>query len=297
MINQISIVIPALNEEESIPSLVDELNAELESANLEFEIIIVDDGSITSLKKIISNPRVQVLENSFNRGQSFSILKGIEHSSYEYIVTLDGDGQNPPSEIIKLVHEFNKDFENVDVVCGYRKNRRDKFVRSLYSKVANFLIRLITKSKCKDLGCSLKIFKKEMVEDIKYNGDIHRILIPLFEFRNYRLKQIEVEHFERKSGKTKYGFERVTAVIVDSILLYLTDGFVNTARYSLSKLSFIFGAISALLFAISYYQKIINLVFVHRNPLFLIGIVFFIIFLQLFTFSLISFFLENKKND
>tara|TARA_Y100001958_G_C21237737_1_gene564596 strand:- start:1587 stop:2480 length:894 start_codon:yes stop_codon:yes gene_type:complete len=297
LINQISIVIPALNEEESIPSLVDELNAELESANLEFEIIIVDDGSITSLKKIISNPRVQVLENSFNRGQSFSILKGIEHSSYEYIVTLDGDGQNPPSEIIKLVDEFNKDFENVDVVCGYRKNRRDKFVRSLYSKVANFLIRLITKSKCKDLGCSLKIFKKEMVEDIKYNGDIHRILIPLFEFRNYRLKQIEVEHFERKSGKTKYGFERVTAVIVDSILLYLTDGFVNTARYSLSKLSFIFGAISALLFAISYYQKIINLVFVHRNPLFLIGIVFFIIFLQLFTFSLISFFLENKKND
>jgi len=297
LINQISIVIPALNEEESIPSLVDELNAELESANLEFEIIIVDDGSITSLKKIISNPRVQVLENSFNRGQSFSILKGIEHSSYEYIVTLDGDGQNPPSEIIKLVDEFNKDFENVDVVCGYRKNRRDKFVRSLYSKVANFLIRLITKSKCKDLGCSLKIFKKEMVEDIKYNGDIHRILIPLFEFRNYRLKQIEVEHFERKSGETKYGFERVTAVIVDSILLYLTDGFVNTARYSLSKLSFIFGAISALLFAISYYQKIINLVFVHRNPLFIIGIVFFIIFLQLFTFSLISFFLENKKND
>ena len=297
MINQISIVIPALNEEESIPSLVDELNAELESANLEFEIIIVDDGSITSLKKIISNPRVQVLENSFNRGQSFSILKGIEHSSYEYIVTLDGDGQNPPSEIIKLVDEFNKDFENVDVVCGYRKNRRDKFVRSLYSKVANFLIRLITKSKCKDLGCSLKIFKKEMVEDIKYNGDIHRILIPLFEFRNYRLKQIEVEHFERKSGETKYGFERVTAVIVDSILLYLTDGFVNTARYSLSKLSFIFGAISALLFGISYYQKVINLVFVHRNPLFIIGIVFFIIFLQLFTFSLISFFLENKKND
>jgi glycosyltransferase involved in cell wall biosynthesis len=297
LINQISIVIPALNEEESIPSLVDELNAELESANLEFEIIIVDDGSITSLKKIISNPRVQVIENSFNRGQSFSILKGIEHSSYEYIVTLDGDGQNPPSEIIKLVDEFNKDFENVDVVCGYRKNRRDKFVRSLYSKVANFLIRLITKSKCKDLGCSLKIFKKEMVEDIKYNGDIHRILIPLFEFRNYRLKQIEVEHFERKSGETKYGFERVTAVIVDSILLYLTDGFVNTARYSLSKLSFIFGAISALLFAISYYQKIINLVFVHRNPLFIIGIVFFIIFLQLFTFSLISFFLENKKND
>lgn len=178
MINQISIVIPALNEEESIPSLVDELNAELESTNLEFEIIIVDDGSITSLKKIISNPRVQVLENSFNRGQSFSILKGIEHSSYEYIVTLDGDGQNPPSEIIKLV-----------------------------------------------------------------------------------------------------------------------DGFVNTARYSLSKLSFIFGAISALLFAISFYQKIINLVFVHRNPLFIIGIVFFIIFLQLFTFSLISFFLENKKND
>lgn len=297
MINQISIVIPALDEEESILSLIEELEAHLEKNQIEYEIIIVDDGSKTLLGNLINSSKATVYKNSFTRGQSYSLLKGIELSRYDFIATLDGDGQNPPKEVIKLLDEFNKDFDNIDIVCGYRKTRRDKFFRSLYSKVANFLIRLITKSKCRDLGCSLKIFKKEMVEDIKYNGDIHRILIPLFEYRNYRLKQVEVEHLERKSGETKYGFERIIAVIVDSILLYLTDGFVNTARYSLSKLSFIFGAISTLLFAISYYQKIINSVFVHKNPLFIIGIVFFIIFLQLFTFSLISFFLENKKNN
>ena len=276
--------------------MIDELEAHLEKNQIEYEIIIVDDGSKTSLGNLINSSKVTVYENSFTRGQSYTLLKGIELSRYDFIATLDGDGQNPPNEVIKLLNEFNKDFDNIDVVCGYRKNRRDKFLIFVFESYQIFLW-LITKSECRDLGCSLKIFKKEMVEDIKYNGDIHRILIPLFEYRNYSLKQVEVEHLERKSGETKYRFERITAVIVDSILLYLTDGFVNTARYSLSKLSFIFGAISTLLFAISYYQKIINSVFVHKNPLFIIGIVFFIIFLQLFTFSLISFFLENKKND
>ena len=100
MINQISIVIPALDEEESIPSLIDELEAHLEKNQIEYEIIIVDDGSKTLLGNLINSSKVTVYENSFTRGQSYSLLKGIELSRYDFIATLDGDGQNPPNEVI-----------------------------------------------------------------------------------------------------------------------------------------------------------------------------------------------------
>ena len=159
LINQISIVIPALDEEESLPSLIEGLDSQLNSKDLEYEIIVVNDGSRKSLKNMFNNSHVKLYENTHTKGQSYSILKGIDNATYDFIATLDGDGQNPPSEVIKLIDEFNKDFENIDVVCGYRKNRKDKFFRSIYSKVANFLIRLLTNSKCKDLGCSLKVFK------------------------------------------------------------------------------------------------------------------------------------------
>ena len=133
-----------------------------------------------------------------------------------------------------------------------------------------------------------------MLEDIKFNGDIHRILVPLFEYRGYTLIQEEVDHLPRKFGKTKYGFSRIIAVTIDSFLLYFTNGFTSTARYSLTKLSFVFGFLSLALFAFSLFQKEISGIFIHRNPIFLIGITTFFISLQLLVTSVIAFFIENK---
>ena len=164
-----------------------------------------------------------------------------------------------------------------------------------YSKTANIIIRFITNSKSLDLGCGLKVFKKSLMEDINFNGDIHRMLVPLFEYRNFKLKQVPVQHNERVYGKTKYGFGRFMAVVIDALLLYLTDGFVKSSRYALGKLSFFFGAISIILFSISLYQKINLSVFVHRNPIFLIGLTALFISIQMLLTSLISFFVENRK--
>lgn len=296
MIKEISVVLPSLDEEESLPDLVNEIISEFEEKAITYEIIIVDDGSKVPVEKLFNKYKnVKVIRNRFTRGQSYSLLTGIKNSTYDFICTLDADGQNPPTEIFKLILEFNKNFDNLDVVAGYRKDRKDNLLRTIYSKIANTIIRFITNSKTLDLGCGLKVFKKSLMEDIYFNGDIHRILVPLFEYRNFKLKQVPVKHNERVYGKTKYGFGRFMAVVIDCLLLYLTDGFVKSSRYALGKLSFFFGVISILLFSISLYQKINFSIFVHKNPIFLIGLTTLFISLQILLTSLISFFIENRK--
>ena len=297
MINEISIVIPALNEEESIPSLISEIDNELSNTQLKYEIIIVDDGSKVSLDSIIpKNKNLKIFRNLYTKGQSQSLLKGIENSEFKYICVLDGDGQNPPFEIKNLIDTFNSDYENIDAVCGFRKNRKDKFLRSLYSKIANFFIRKLLKSNIKDLGCSLKLFRKNLIEEIRFSGDMHRMLSVLFEYRGHRIIQIPVVHKERKFGETKYGLNRLIPVFVDSFLIYLSEGFTLTPRYSLSKLAFYSFMASFLLISYSAFQKFAYEVFVHRNPIFLIGLTFLFISIQLFLNSVISFFIENKKD-
>tara|TARA_Y100000389_G_scaffold125696_1_gene123068 strand:- start:1324 stop:2196 length:873 start_codon:yes stop_codon:yes gene_type:complete len=289
---------PALDEEEAVPNLISEIEETFSNTEINYEIVIIDDGSNKILSEYISEKKsLKIIRNSYSLGQSESIFKGISESSYNYIATLDADGQNPPSELLKLVNYYNSNFPEFDIIAGIRTYRKDTFFRSTYSKVANFLIRFITKSTCQDLGCALKIFRKEMVENIQYNGDIHRILIPLLEYRNYSLGQINVEHKRRTTGKTKYGIGRVVAVLVDSLLLYITKGMTHTTRYALGRFAGYFLMISLTLFSVAGFQKYYLSIFVHKNPLFLIGLSTFFIYLQLLMTSIISFFIENKTKN
>lgn len=297
LISELSIVMPSLNEELSVPALVKNINDLIKNKEIQYEIIIIDDGSNIPLSSVIDNSEnVKILRNQHTRGQSYSLIRGINEANFDYICTLDADGQNPPTEIIELLDSFNEDFDNIDFITGIRVDRKDKKIRTTYSRLANFIIRVLTGTACKDLGCSLKIFKKEMIKDINFNGDIHRILVPLFELRNYRMKQITVRHNKREFGETKYSFGRVVAVLIDTLLLYLTKGFTKSSRYSLGKLSLFFGTISLLLSGVSIYQKYFLGVFVHKNPLFLISIAMLFISLQLLVTSVTAFFIENKNN-
>lgn len=288
---------PSLDEELSVPALLENIHDLFKNKEINYEIIIIDDGSNIPLSSVIDNSEnVKILRNQHTRGQSYSLIRGINEANFHYICTLDADGQNPPSEIVKLLDSFNEDFDNIDFITGIRVDRKDKKIRTTYSRLANFIIRALTGTTCKDLGCSLKIFKKEMIRDINFNGDIHRILVPLFELRNYRMKQITVRHNKREFGKTKYSFGRVVAVLIDTLLLYLTKGFTKSSRYSLGKLSLFFGTVSLVLSGVSIYQKYFLGVFVHKNPLFLISIAMLFISLQLLVTSVTAFFIENKNN-
>lgn len=297
LISELSIVMPSLDEELSVPALLKNIHDLFTNTEILYEVIIIDDGSSTPLSSVVSNnENVKIFRNQHTQGQSYSLIRGINEANFQYICTLDADGQNPPTEIIKLLECFNEDFDNIDFITGIRVDRKDKKIRTIYSRLANFIIRVLTGTTCKDLGCSLKIFKKEMIRDIEFNGDIHRILVPLFELRNYRMKQIKVRHNKREFGETKYSFGRVVAVLIDTLLLYLTKGFTKSSRYSLGKLSLFFGSISLILSGVSIYQKYFLNVFVHKNPLFLISIAMLFISLQLLVTSVTAFFIENKNN-
>lgn len=279
-----SIIIPAYSEEENIPNLLNQIGKAF-SDESSFEVIIVDDGSPVSLKDLLNNKNYSfettVITNQYNLGQSKSIEVGLKNSAGEVIGLIDADCQNPPEELKKLYDFYNSN--NFDAVISYRKNRKDESLRKIISKLANLILKIFTKSKFKDLGSSLKVIKRTCLESITFKGDMHRFISPMLQARGYSISELEVEHAKRIKGESKYGFGRIIPVIVDGILFYLTQGFTRPAKYAIGKLSFSLFIISIFLNLIVIYQKVINSIFVHRNPIFIISMVFLLLSIQIFS--------------
>ena len=279
-----SIIIPAYAEEENILQLLNQIDdAFIDKKNI--EIVLVDDGSPVSLNGIIENEKysfeIKVISNKYNLGQSKSIEVGLKNSTGEIIGLIDADCQNPPSELKKLYDFYI--LNNFDAVISFRKDRKDESLRKIISKLANVILKIFTKSKFKDLGSSLKIIKRDCLESLTFKGDMHRFISPMLQARGYSITELEVEHAERTKGVSKYGFGRIVPVIVDGMLFYLTEGFTRPARYAIGRLSLILFSFSLFFNAIVLYQKIVYSVFVHRNPVFILSMVFLLLSIQVFS--------------
>ena len=281
---QLSIIIPAYSEEENIPNLLNDIGKAFQH-DKNLEVVIVDDGSPVSLKDILNIEiygfKTLIISNQYNLGQSKSIEVGLKNSTGEVIGLIDADCQNPPEELKKLYDFYNSN--NFDAVISYRKNRKDELLRKIISKLANLILKIFTKSKFKDLGSSLKVIKRECLESISFKGDMHRFISPMLLARGFSIAELEVVHAERTKGVSKYGFGRIVPVIVDGILFYLTQGFTRPAKYAIGKLSFSLFIISIFLNLIVIYQKAVNSIFVHRNPIFIISMVFLLLSIQVFS--------------
>lgn len=282
--NLFSIVIPAYSEEENINQLLVEIEDTFKD-EVDLEVILVDDGSPVSLEDVIKKSEykfnIQIVTNRYNLGQSKSIEVGLKNSNGDVIGLIDADCQNPPKELKKLYDYFV--VNNFDAIISFRKNRKDEFLRKTVSRLANFILKIFTKSKFKDLGSSLKVIKRECLESITFKGDMHRFISPMLQARGYSIFEIEVEHAERTKGVSKYGFGRIVPVIVDGILFYLTNGFTRPAKYAIGKLSLALFFISIGLNLVVVYQKIVSSIFVHRNPIFIISMVFLLLSIQIFS--------------
>ena len=281
-----SVVIPAFSEEENIPLLLDDLDDAFKGID-NCEVILVDDGSPIKLENIIDKNlysfKLKIITNKFNIGQSLSIKTGLKESTGNLIGLIDGDCQNPPKELRKLYDFYISNLNKYDGIISYRKNRKDEFLRKFISRLANFILKIFTKSQFKDLGSSIKIIRKDCLDSLVFKGDMHRFISPMLLSRGYSLAELEVEHAERKKGISKYGFGRVIPVVVDGILFYLTNGFTRTSKYAIGKFSFILFFISMSLNLLVLYQKLVNSIFVHRNPLFIISMVFLLLSIQIFS--------------
>ncbi len=215
-----SVVVPVYNEANNLVALIKEIKSSLINYN-EYELIFVNDKSTDSTLKVLEKEKEEfnfkIFNNKFNYGQSYSILFGIKHSKYNIIVTLDGDGQNNPKDIPKLLEIYNKN-KDVFLVGGIRKKRKDNIIKIISSRFANFVRSKYLKDGCKDTGCSLKVFDKKIFLNFEYFDGIHRFIPALFSGFGYNTIFLNVDHRKRKYGKSKYGtFFRLLNGIKDMI--------------------------------------------------------------------------------
>ena len=202
-----SVVIPVYNEEDNLGALINEIKTSL-STYTDFELIFVNDCSTDKSLKVLEKEKkkfdFRILNNKTNTGQSFSILSGIQNSKYDTIVTLDGDGQNNPRDIPKLI-EFYYKINKACLVGGIRAKRKDNIIKIESSRVANLVRSKFLNDGCTDTGCSLKVFDKNIFLNFEHFDGIHRFLPALFSGHGYNTYFLNVDHRKRKYGKSKYG--------------------------------------------------------------------------------------------
>ena len=201
-----SIIIPLFNEEKNISNLIFEISQNLNKYD-RYEIILVDDSSTDDTYNIISKfhqKNIKVVSNKKNLGQSFSIIQGIKKSTFNIIITMDGDGQNDPKDIPTLLDLFLNN-EEVKLVGGIRFKRKDNIIKIISSKIANYVRLRILDDDCKDTGCSLKVFEKKIILKFPYFDGMHRFLPALFKGFGYKTKFLNVNHRKRNYGVSKYG--------------------------------------------------------------------------------------------
>ena len=216
---ELSLVITVVNEENNVVPLIEKIREAL--INYTYEVIWVDDGSTDQTAEVIrrsSDEKTKLLTLTKNFGQTAALSAGIDIAEGNYIITLDGDLQNNPMDIPMMLDKLKK--ENWDVVMGYRKDRKDKFLlRKIPSRLANLLIRNVTGVPMRDYGCSLKVFKRAYAKNMGLYGELHRFIPILVTLEGARLVDMEVSHFPRVHGKSKYGLGRTFKVISDLLLM------------------------------------------------------------------------------
>jgi len=229
----LSIVIPLYNESASVKPLCDAIRQAVNPMGETFEVLLVDDGSADDTfdrarEVARQDPRFKVIKLKKNFGQTAALHAGFDRASGDIVVTMDGDLQNDPEDIGRLVQKIQ---EGYDVVVGYRERRTESFLlRELPSQVANWLIRKTTGTPVIDNGCALRAYRADIIKRFPLYSEMHRLLPTILSLAGVRMAQLEVQHHPRKFGESKYGFARVYKVLIDLLSLKTV---LTAARYPL----------------------------------------------------------------
>lgn len=229
----LSVVVPLYNEEESVRPLAEAIVRALGPKEYSFEVILVDDGSADDTydrarEYSAQSEQFRVIKLRKNFGQTAALRAGFDYAQGDVIVTMDGDLQNDPEDISRLVRRLD---EGYDVVAGFRGDRKDDFfARTLPSRIANWLIRKVTGAPIFDNGCALRVYRAEVLEGIPLYSEMHRLLPTILYLSGVSIAQEEVRHHPRKHGESKYGLMRTYKVIIDLIVLVLI---MEASRYPL----------------------------------------------------------------
>ena len=274
----VSVVLPVLNERDNLEPLHARLTEALKPLGRDYEIIYVDDGSndgswdvLRALAAGDSNVRLVRLRKNF--GQTPALSAGLAHSRYPILVTLDADLQNDPRDIPRLLEALG---DSYDVVSGWRRHRNDLWLsRRLPSNAANFLIRKVSGVPLHDFGCTLKAYRREVIQDVSLFGDMHRFLPVLAAWVGGRVTEIEVTHHPRTHGVSKYGLTRIYKVLVDLITLKFIGDFSSRPNYIFGGFGLLNLALGVLAFAVVAYRALV-LGHLEATPLIFLMVLFVI---------------------
>ncbi len=284
---ELSVVIPVMNEEENIKLLMEAVHNALSA--IDYEVIFVDDGSSDNTRRTImdnADERTKLVELRKNYGQSTAMTAGIDYAKGTYIAMLDGDLQNDPTDIPPMLELLKRD--DWDVVAGNRKSRKDgMLLRKIPSKIANALIRRWTGVYIKDYGCTLKVFRREIAEDLGLYGELHRFIPVLAKLQGARITQVDVKHHPRQFGKSKYGLNRTFKVLSDLVLMVFFGRYIQKPMHLFGTIGFISLGLGII---INLYLLILKISGhdIWGKPLLILGLIFLLGGIQLITIGILA---------
>lgn len=254
----ISIIVPLFNERDNVRELVETIAAVGRENTIDMELIMVDDGStdgtIDFLRQLqLSYDSLKIIQLRRNFGQTAALAAGFDHAQGEIIIPLDGDLQNDPADIPKLLAKLD---EGYDVVSGWRRRRKDPLLtRKVPSRIANFIIGGITGVRLHDYGCTLKAYRRDVIEHINLYGEMHRFLPAIASWSGARVAEIEVTHYPRRQGKSKYGLSRTMKVLLDLVTVKFLGSFSTKPLHIFGGIGLLAMLLSFILGVIMFYQK------------------------------------------
>ena len=293
--HSLSIVIPMYNEEESARPMVERVHQALEAFEYPWELIVVDDGShddtVARLREVGAEygPHVRVIELQRNFGQTAAMQAGIDAARGDVIATLDGDLQNDPIDIPRMVQRLFD--EDLDLLAGWRKSRKDSlWLRKVPSRIANRLIGRITGVQLHDYGCSLKVYRSEVIKGVRLYGEMHRFIPAWVAVHTTprRIKEEVVTHHARRYGTSKYGISRTFRVILDLLAVYFFMRYRARPGHFFGKIGFIFGGLGGLALGYLLLVKLFTGADIGTRPLLLTGVLFMVMAVQFITTGVLS---------
>jgi glycosyltransferase involved in cell wall biosynthesis len=285
----ISVVVPVRNEERSLGPLLDELGRALEPLGDTWEVVFVDDGStdgsfaaLTRLHDSHANVRVVRLRRNF--GKAAALAAGFEHATGDVVVTIDGDGQDDPAEIPRLLAKLDEGF---DLVSGWKTRRRDPLPRRLLSRIFNAVASRVSGIRLHDMNCGLKAYRGEVVRGLNLYGELHRFIPVLAHQEGYRVAELPVGHRPREHGRSRYGLERYLRGFLDLLTVSFMGRYRHRPLHLFGGLGLILGAGGFVILAYLTAIKIAGEAIGHR-PLLTLGVLLMVVGLQFFSLGLIS---------
>lgn len=264
-----SVIVPIHDEQGNIKQLDSEIKSVMDSLG-DYEIIYINDGSKdNSLKELNKLKSVKIIDLNRNYGQSIALDAGFKASKGEIVISLDGDLQNDPKDIPKLLDKLKK--ENLDVVAGWRKNRKDKSGIKILTKTGRLFRKLIINDQVHDTGCTLRVYRKEAAKSLDLWGEMHRYILAILRWKGFTIGEVIVNHRPRTHGKTKYNYKKAYKGFIDLIYIWFLNKYSNRPLHMFGGIGLASAFLGFILTLISVYEKVSSGLSINRSGWFFLG--------------------------